>query len=78
MMLKKFCGLLLVCVTLSGCGLRFFTYRTTNPVSEDYISQVAFRPDYGTLSTNAGRRTILVQFNPPQGRLPMVCAEPAA
>src|SRR5687767_13870021 len=59
-------------VGLSACGTRFLSSRAKNPVVEDYLSASMFdKAKYGTLSTTAGRRIVLVHME--SGKF---CAEP--
>lgn len=55
---------------LSGCGIGYFADRATNPIINANLSN-----GFTTLSMNAGRRTVLVQLQPPGGVPPRVCAE---
>jgi len=72
--------LIVTCLSItalgSGCGDRLFSDRATNPVVEDYVSRHILKPDYGTLSTSAGRRTILVEFPNTRSPSARLCAEP--
>ncbi len=62
----------LPCVLMfPGCGIGYFADRATNPIVNAHLSDA-----YTTLSMNAGRRTILVQYRSldNDGR-PRICAE---
>lgn len=57
---------------LSGCGVGYFSDRATNPIINANVPGA----NYTTLSTSAGRRTILVQQALNGGQSALVCAEP--
>ena len=61
-------GTLLSSFALAGCGTRYFSFRTTNPVIEDRVR--AGKESISVVSTRADRRTVLIVN---QDR---ICAEP--
>lgn|GEM_PF-1523096 len=55
--------LLVLLIVISGCGLRTFTQREINPVSEDYINSNRLNAVIGTLATDAAHRVALYRLN---------------
>jgi hypothetical protein len=53
-------SLLLVLVTLTGCGLNIFSTRQTNPSVEGVLGW-GFKPDIGTLAMDASRRLMVIR-----------------
>ena len=72
-----FIGLLVISATsLSGCGVRYFSDRTTDPVIEDYIRpSVSDRQEFGVLSITSTKRNAYVKLLK-NGEVGVVCAEP--
>ncbi len=72
----------LLITMLSGCGVRYFSPRETNPVIEDYIGTYPSR-ELGTLATDAARRINVTRMesthiptNDSTWRRGEFCAEP--
>ena len=72
-----FIGLLVISATsLSGCGVRYFSDRTTDPVIEDYIRpSMSDREEFGVLSITSTKRNAYVKLLK-NGEVGVVCAEP--
>ena len=60
---------------LNGCGVRYFSDRTTDPVIEDYIRPSTDREEFGVLSITASKRNAYIKLNKDE-TVGVVCAEP--
>ncbi len=79
MRLIKWVLVLLLSVSLLGCGWRVFSPRETNPVLEDYVA-TWFNREVGTLATDAAHRITVIRMAEGQGpdkwQRGEFCAEP--
>ncbi|WP_157033558.1 hypothetical protein [Belnapia moabensis] len=70
--------LVICCFFMTGCGFSEFADRATNPIVLDLMrdKDLWATYNYETVSTDAARRTIFIQYRRGGTRADFVCAEP--